>query len=769
MIKSLFESSKKWATQYGQIIVWATLIFFAFDLLYWRIIRGYTPPVSYVPWPPAPDWVETLYAARWALRALEVAGGVTLVYLEVIDHSLSRWVKTTLESRWRLIGMLGLMAFLLGSYFIQPGNPGAGDVVAHLATPWALRESIRDGSWFAFWSNYGALGHPFLQFYSTLYYYMVILVNLVVPDFYDDAKITLLGLHIISVYPMYMYTRHITRSRLAGVVASIAWSATFYRYHVNLILGKITVAPFIAFLPLQFYFIERLLTEESPSKKDWAKLALTIGLLIWSHKLYGIWMFGFAGVYLLTHLCLSPLTRKRMWRVVVIGLAHLMGLTTALYQVIPNLTEQSFVLLGDMLNIKSFGLDAPGWEQVMIFQESYLTNWFGGFVGNTIIGFAVLAVIGIFATRYKAGMAIAVQLGAASFMTFAPHYTPNLFNTIFLSIPFGNLVYASGLSSGIYLVIFIFPACVLTGVLVAIFINLLETTPSLISLRHFLTPERVGIICSVILLAELVPLSLWVNIKYPDAYLGDRLGRKTILDSLAQLPQKTARIVDADGMNMFILPMHSGLPGFYGHFPDMPKSVPLIGLIQQITTDLKHGQLQPNTLHSLSQMDFGYIITDSGYGNFDGLERMMETDGAILWQVKDHNPVIAVSQPSGDYSFSSIPPTNRVPITVLDYHMASNTATLKYRSANKAFMQLAYSAYPYLEVKVDGQVVPVTTTALGLIGFWTDAGEHTVTLTPKLSLVRQLTLAISLTAALTLFIVGFFSINQVPYGQTHDE
>jgi hypothetical protein len=597
----------------------------------------------------------------------------------------------------------------------------------------------------------------------------VILVNLIVPDFYDDAKITLLGLHIISIYPMYLYTRQITRSRLAGVVASIAWSATFYRYHVNLILGKITVAPFIAFMPLQFYFIERLLTNESPSKRDWAKLALTIGVLIWSHKLYGIWMFGFGGVYLLTHLWLSPLTRQRVWRVAVIGLAHLMGLLTSLYQIIPNLSEQSLVLLGDMLGIKAFGLDAPGWEQVMIFKESYLTNWFGGFVGNTIIGFAALAVIGIFATRYKAGAAIAIQLGAASFMTFAPHYAPNLFNAIFQNIPFGSLVYASGLSSGIYLVIFIFPACALTGVLVAILVNLLETKPSLISARHILTPERTGLIYSAILLAELVPLSLWVNMKYPDAYLGDRLGRKSILASLALLPQKTSRIVDTDGMNMFILPMHSGLPGFYGHFPDIPKSVPLIGLIRQITTDLKHGQIQPDTLQALAQMDFRFIITDSGYGNFDGLERVMETDGAILWQVKNHSPLIAVSQPNSDYSFSSVPAANLVAIDILDYRMTSSTATLTYQSATKAFVQLAYSAYPYLEVKVDGQVVPVTTTALGLIGFWTDAGKHTITLAPKLSPVRLWTLAISFITILALFAVSFFPENWLRRKKTHEE
>jgi preprotein translocase subunit Sec61beta len=77
----------------------------------------------------------------------------------------------------------------------------------------------------------------------------------------------------------------------------------------------------------------------------------------------------------------------------------------------------------------------------------------------------------------------------------------------------------------------------------------------------------------------------------------------------------------------------------------------------------------------------------------------------------------------------------------------------------RAFVQLAYRAYPFQQVMLDGSAVAVIPTALGLIGFWAEAGSHALQVTPYLSPLRQVMLLASALAALLasgLLLLSFF-------------
>ena len=771
MIKNWVESSKKWATHYGQIIVWATLIFFAFDLLYWRIIRGYTPPVSYVPWPPAPDWVEALYAGRWALRVLEAAGGITLLFLEGIDHSLSRWLRATLENRIRLFMFVGVSAFLLGSYLIQPGNVGSGDAMAHIGTPWAIRESIRDGNGFAFWSNYAYFGHPFLQFYSIAYYYLVAWISFLARDVEDAAEVTLLILHIASAYPMYLYVRQLTGSRVAGAAASLAWSGTFYRYHLILIVGKLSVSPFIALLPLQLYLIERLSTDEHHKHKLWAALALTIGAMVWTHKLYAAWAIALGCIYVVTRLFDG--TAKHiplgLRRVIFVVTAHLAGLVVALYEIVPTFAEQALVTIGGMLDRNTFGLPVVRLENVLIFKDSYYSDWFGGYVGNSILSFAVLAIFFIVISRYWKSAALVLQFAIAVFMTFTPAYFPSLFDAIFHTVPLGSLAYVTGTSPGLYLMILIAPASALTGVLVHLVGEQLRSRANQVSrliqsvIGSDFVYERVGVAIGLIVLADLISTSLWVNIKYPDTYSGDRLGRQPIWNTLRQSGDKTSRLYDLRGgyTNAFSVSMWSGQPGLLGQIPDAPNKIHTLAyeVITSLEADAKDGRLRSETLNLLYQLDIRYITTDSTVTRLDGAERVMQTSEAILWQTK-HAPIIATLTPQAN-NVVQVNDANSVQVEIKDYTLTNNRVEINFSFPQRAFVQLAYSAYPYQKVVLDGQTIQVTPTALGLIGFWAEGGTHAVTVTPELSPLRQWTLAVSAITVILLIVMIVLPIRRI--------
>jgi hypothetical protein len=135
---------------------------------------------------------------------------------------------------------------------------------------------------------------------------------------------------------------------------------------------------------------------------------------------------------------------------------------------------------------------------------------------------------------------------------------------------------------------------------------------------------------------------------------------------------------------------------------------------------------------------------------------MQRTDYASLWRVPWHSPIVTSRQPSANYAVEiRLPEGGDVPVTITRQVETTTTVTMDFSLPERAFVQLSYSAYPYQIVLLDEQEITVTPTPLGLIGFWVEAGEHTVKILPELSPLRKITLAIS---GLTFLIVVITAI-----------
>ena len=75
---------------------------------------------------------------------------------------------------------------------------------------------------------------------------------------------------------------------------------------------------------------------------------------------------------------------------------------------------------------------------------------------------------------------------------------------------------------------------------------------------------------------------------------------------------------------------------------------------------------------------------------------------------------------------------------------------LEYELSQPAFVQISLSAYPHQRVKLDGRKIETIETGLGLVGFWSEAGIHSVEIVPQLSPTRIYWAIISLTTILIL-------------------
>ena len=727
------------------------------SVMYWRIVRGYLPIWSYVPFDAPPDWVLALNAWRWPVRWLVAGALAVLAYAEWAAQILSLWLRKLLENQLGLMLAIICAALLCGSYYLQPGHLASGDAMPHVGAVWVLGQSIKAGQLLPYWSNYAALGHPFLQFYSPLFYYLALLANLIFHNLDSAAQLVLLVTHVLAACAMYHYVRELTGSKPAGLVAALAWTSSFYHYHNAVALGKLPTALFIDLWPLQFYLIERLLAGPDPKRRSAAALALTIGAMLWTHMLYGGLAIVFGMVYAATR-TLAPWPAGSIWRAVgrltAVILAHLAGAFTALYYLIPVFAERQHVV-GAPLEYK-FLLPPVGVEGIFIFQGGYPASWFAGYVGNSIVAFGLLASMLIIVGQYHRGGAVFGQLCIAVFMAFAPYYAPGLFDAIFQNLPLGVLAYSIK-SAGGYLIFVIGPVTALVGIGSYLLAELARTPGVMLRWAKLgLSPERIALVVAALLLFELVPLSLRVNSKYPDSYSGAFPDRQRIVELLARSPDPAARMIDANGSmyNWFYASMLTGHPSLIGHTPDTPRAfgVSIEQVVQRVADDARSGGLKPETAGLLYQLDIGYVITDAAISKINGLEDIARTAAAVLWRVPHHAPLVAAQAPAtGSQMEVSLPQGGIVPVQISGYAVSATKVALNFSLRQRAFVQLAYRAYPFQQVLLDGRPVAVVPTALGLIGFWADAGSHEMQVTPQLSLLRQVTLLLSALAALLLF------------------
>ena len=755
-LKKVFAIDPWWSPRLPTIAAAAFAVVVA-SVVYWRIVRGYLPIWSYVPFEAPPDWVQALNAWRWLVRVIVAGALAVLAYAEWAAKLPSGWLRGLLENRKRLMLAILAASVLFGSYYLQPGHLAAGDAMPHVGAVWVLGQSIEAGQLLPYWSNYAALGHPFLQFYSPLFYYIVLAASFVFHDLDSAAQIVLLAAHVLAAFAMYHYVHELTGSKLASLVAALAWSSSFYHYHNAVALGKLPTALFIDLWPLQFFLIERLLAGTGPRLRSAAALALTVGAMLWTHMLYGGLAIVFGVVYAATRsLAPGPVgsIRRAVGRLTEVVLAHLAGALTALYYLIPVFAERHHVV-GAPLEYK-FLLPPVGLEGVYIFQGGYPASWFAGYIGNTIIGFGLLAGMLIIVGRYQRGIAVLGQLGIAAFMAFAPYYAPGLFDAIFQNLPLGVLGYSIK-SAGGYLIFLIGPITALVGICSYLLAELARA-PS-VKLRWAklgLAPERVALLVAALVLLELVPLSLRVNSKYPGNYSGAFPDRQPIVEALSRSSDPAARVIDANGSmyNWFYASMLTGHPGLIGHTPDTPRSmgVSVEQVMQRVAGDARTGGLMPETAGLLYQLDIGYAITDAAILRIDGLDEIARTATAVLWRVPHHAPLVASQAPViGKQLEVSLPQGGDVPVLITDHRFSATSVALNFSLQQRAFVQLAYRAYAFQQVMLDGSPVTVIPTGLGLIGFWAEVGSHAIRVTPYLSPLRQATLLVSALAALLAF------------------
>ncbi|MDP7345779.1 MAG: hypothetical protein QF690_01895 [Anaerolineales bacterium] len=723
---------------------------------------------------PAPTWAAALFQLRWGVRGATVLAVMGLVLVEWDSGLLTRVISVTLRNKIRLILFLGTLVIVGRSYLFLPGHLALGDAALDVTNSWAVRRWIESGYWLPYWTNYAGMGMPYMQFRFPFYAYLSGLLDLLIRNPFLSNKALLFGCHIAMVLAMYAYVRKLTHSSWAALFSGLIWSSAFYHYHHYVHLGRLIVALFPVFLPLQLYMLEKAMYGSLLSRSR-AVLALLLGIQFWTHTIFAGVSLGLLIVYLLVRLVTDVSSRgsgARMKETMLMAIWILLGVSIGANRLLPVLMESDLVSLAPRLEWQKFPITIS-WEQVFTFEGSFLTpDWWGGYVSPMILVIGLVGAILAIVRGNRRVFGLIAWWVLAAYLAFGPRYRP--FDVIFQNIPLGNLVYVIKVS-GWYLVFFEFALTALGGValreMIARYHSSARTRWHWLPNRHA-TEKQLVLALGLVLSTQAIRLSMQANSQYPLSWTGWMPNRREMLTWLRNNGDSTSRVIDTvqptHGVG-YEIPMFSGQPSFWSPHPEEPipsAHLPRT-LLSWLSRDFQNETLAPSTSDLLYLLDVGYVI--SGTGEVEGYPAAYETDEYMVRTVDNHSPLViscnldtvggnVLGTLSGGLdqsrrlvstvpvldmaSGNSLPSCMSPSIELLEYEVEPQYVRMAYVLTTTAYAQLSYSWYPYIKVLVDGEPADFFPTALDLIGLELPAGAHQIEIIPYLSPVRVYTLVI---------------------------
>jgi hypothetical protein len=460
---------------------------------------------------------------------------------------------------------------------------------------------------------------------------------------------------------------------------------------------------------------------------------------------------------------------QRLARLALLGSGIFLGSLSAVSQVLPPVVEQGLVV--QWFRGLQFVQPDIGWRDILSFRTSFLTpDHYGGYVGWSVTLLALLGLALALIGRDWRLAGLAAWLAATAYLSLGPRYLP--FDEIFSRVPFGDLVYAIR-TPGKYLLFAEFALAAMAGAAVRPLGRVLRRLGAA-GLRlpggAAVWRRRVALGMATAIAIEMIFLTLQVNSLYPEDWIATEPGHQEAYDWVRAHGDGASRLLDRSYSHQEVSVL-SGQPSFFSHIEEMPLASALYYWLaeERLAENLAEGSLGPVTRDGLYLLDVGYLMIAEPPPPAAGWLEGYRGDPYSVWQIPQHSPVVAaprlaVVEPGARISAlveglrldrasataDHIPVTAALPrpataaagpinLRIIRYEVRLTSVVLEYDLSQPAYLQLSYSAYPYLAAYLDGEPHDYFWTAFHLVGFASPAGRHTVELRPFLSPVRVAT------------------------------
>ena len=346
----------------------------------------------------------TFGALDGLLAALFVLCAASLLYCEARHRVLSEFLQDCFASPRKTLWLLTASLAVCGRFYFARGEPTwAADASHHLAHSWIASRAIAD-SQVPIWTFFIGTGSPIFQTYGFVFFYLVGLVNLIFDDFFLSLKLIMGAAHVLSGIGMYLLAASLCRSRSAGFIAGLAYGLCFWHTQHVLLMGRLPLSLFYAFLPWAFYWIEQVV--DGPRRMLAALLGgATLALLTFTHPGYGAFAMALAAIYSVVRLwsCWGCPDRDAILRAGLLLFA--LGVAFGSYMNVGMYFERAHTRMHDFA-ISLSSVPDPSWLHLLSWSNYRFwlvppdaTHWYGGYMGISLCGIAIAGGVAVLRQR----------------------------------------------------------------------------------------------------------------------------------------------------------------------------------------------------------------------------------------------------------------------------------------------------------------------------------------------------------------------------------
>lgn len=362
------------------------------------------------------------------------------------------------SDRRTVLGLLLLSLVAVRYYFSTGMFAWAADSPQHIAYTNLVAEAFRGGhlSW---WTWYLGTGSPFLQFYGFLFFFLAGAMGVLLPTTVA-LKLTLGLLHAFSGLGVYALLRGARRRRLAALVGGLAYVLCFWHTQQVLIMGRLPLALVYALLPWVLAGFEHATAGERMRWHAALLAGCALGAVVLTHPGYGIWSCLFATLYI----GLRGVSNRQGATRIGLGMAGILmpAILVGSALLVPMWLERHATGLTAAFSLE--GVPDPAWWSLLDWSnfrfflfppDAASYNWYGGYLGVSLVGLAACGLAGRRRLRQAAvpaglclGLALTLALAWSSplvqavpgtFLLAGGRYL--LFVTLFLAVGVGHGVH----------------------------------------------------------------------------------------------------------------------------------------------------------------------------------------------------------------------------------------------------------------------------------------------------------------------------------------
>ena len=656
---------------------------------------------------------------------------------------------------------VGLVSYALG------GDVFGGDAPSHTARTWLFADILSRGE-IPIWTNRWYLGYPIGHYFGFLYYLLTGAAALVT-GFSASlvTKVALLGLHTAGAFSFFRLAKSLGEGTSAALFATLFYTYSFQHLGIIVVAGALPLSVLFLTLPALLQIFDDVSRDESlPLRRAVPQATALVALLVFNHIQYALYAVTGVTMVAAIRMVLAASrgdgnTARRL--AVFVGLTGGLVMLATAWLIVPMLFEQRHLvassdrLVGNLVQQGTWAEAIRAVRRLTVVSRE--ADWLHFYLGLVPLCVVVVAVAKL--GRRPSRMSL-VQAGYVWMLIGS---LPLALTSRFISVWFTLAAVVSvwggaGLPRRMR-----FRKRPLPAALLAIVLLLAECSLTIVQRGYRSMPDAAATPTGTqtrSVLVEPSEMSLWRSL---DVVV---TGRSSLTGGIPQAaPRSYAHIVGVvtnlaadvlDRRPASLQPLTRdalrmlnvgtvGAPAV-GYLQTIDDATPALFAVQVVVGDASLAAIEQESWVELERRFVGRSFDRDA---IDGVVAVMglTPQSAVARRIVMHPTLV----PEGRRRLAlESHQAERPSFAVRDFRETHSRVDLTYRASAAGAIQLAYSYFPFLVVRVDGQEVQAYPSAFGLIVIAAPAGEHSVSVEAGVSALTRRGLFLASAAAVAALV-----------------